>query len=92
MGFESVVFREDGGERDLGNDVFIEFVLEERSGGEVEGEHEVTGCVDEDFGGFFEAEAVASVGFGGDLLAFDFQFALEYAMDDAGAGFCFTSA
>lgn len=39
LGVEAVVFGEDGGERDLGDDVFVELVLEEGGCGEVEGEH-----------------------------------------------------
>ena len=67
----AVVFGEDGGERDLGDDVLFELVLEERSGGEVQCQHQVAGDIHEDFAGFFEAKTVASVGFCGDLLRFD---------------------
>jgi len=36
LGFEAIVFGEDGGERDLGNDVLVELILEEGGSGEVE--------------------------------------------------------
>ena len=55
LGFETVVFREDGGQRDLRDDVFVELVLEQRGRGEVERQHQKARRVNEDFGGLFEA-------------------------------------
>ena len=72
LGLEAVIFGEDGGERDLRNDVLVKLVLEQWGRGEVEGEHEIPRRVNEDLGCLFEAQAVAGVGFGGDLLGFDF--------------------
>lgn len=83
----AVVFREDRGERDLRDDVAVKFVLEERGRGQVEGEDEVAHRFHDDFGGFFEPQAVSCVGFGGDALGFGFQLSLENVVDDARARF-----
>ena len=90
--FQPVVFREDRGEWDLWNDVAVEFILEQGRCRQVESEHQVAHRFYNDFCGFFEPETVSGVGFGRDLLRFDFEFALEDAVDNAGARFCFAAA
>lgn len=74
------------------DDVLLELVLEEGRGGEVECEHHEPVDVDFYFGCFFEAEAVACVGFGCDFLAFNFQLSLEDVLDDGASWFGFAAA
>lgn len=74
----------------LRNYVSIMFVLEERSGGEIQCQHQESTDIDFDFRSLLESKSIACICFRCDLLTLHFQLALKYSLDDASPGLRFT--
>ena len=91
LGFQAVVFRQDGGQWHLRYDVLLQFVLEERRRGQVEGQHQVACGIHQHFCSLFEAQTVTGIRFGGDLLGFNLQLSLENPLYDARSRFRFAA-